>query len=412
MKKFLLQEYEDLRTTYVLFRKERVFTFLLLILVLMVISGLLFMALEYDRVLAAMPDKGGQTTAAKLVTVMYWAIVTITTVGYGDISPATTAGRLMTIVVLYLSVATVTLFSANLASALTTKKIMERLKGRGVAVLQKQKGLFVICGWKSQMNDLVSKILSVNKALKPDDIVIIADITEEEIQKFKTDPALERVNFIQGQYHAKTTLLSVNLKDARKVMVFADVHGNDTEADAKTVMTVITIKAIAPTVYVCAEVLNSDYESHLRSALCDEMIHIREYSRTLLANASSSVGIAHIIQDLLDIASGVSLVTEHIPEAFHYKTYAEYQTFVGAHSSDTMIGILENTGTLYEMKHYAIREAQKVADMRTLVQNLNALKKLEGNKPHLNPAPDFVIPRNAMAIFIRRTRGSGAAAGA
>lgn len=395
-------KYDEFKTLYLLFKRESVFKYFFIILILMVISGFLFMYFESDRLIAALPGKDHMAYFDKVVAVMYWAIVTIATCGYGDITPGTTPGRIMAIIVLYLSIGSVSLFSANLASALTTKKIMERLRGRGTAMLQRQKGLFVICGWKKNMEGLVKNILQLNHEITADDIVILADISEEEINKFKLDLSLTKINFVQGEYHNESVLRSVNLTGSKKIMVLADYHGNETETDSRTVMAVITIKAIAPRAYICAEILNSNYENYLKMAMCDEIIHIKEYSRILLANASCSVGIAHIIQDLLDTETDAFLLTEKIPDQFLEKTYGEYRQYIVNNTKDTIIGILENTGTLFDMKRYAIREAQKVADMTKLVTNLNHLKKLEGNKPRLNPAADYIIPKNSMAIFIRQ----------
>jgi voltage-gated potassium channel len=394
---------DELKTFAVLFKRESVFRYFTVIVLLAVVSATLFAVLEQDRVLAANPGKGVMSPFDKAVTVFYWAIVTISTTGYGDISPGTNAGRLMAVVAILLSIASVSLLSANLASALTTKKLIERLKGKGIAMLRQQKNLFVICGWKRNMDDLIKKILSLNPTLKTEDMVIIADISEEEISRFKAEPELSKVNFVQGEYFNTSVLTDVNLKDSRKVMVMADMQGNETEVDFRTIMAVISIKSLAPTAYVCAEVLNGQYENYLKMAMCDEMIFIKDYSRTLIANASYSTGIAHIIQNLLDPSTDTVLVTESVPDAFKGKTYGEYRRKINDTSSDTLLGILENTGTLFEMKRHAVREAQKIADMTKLVGTLQGMKKIECNKPVLNPPDDFVIPHNCMGIFIRRT---------
>jgi len=397
---------DEIKTFYQLFKRESVFKYLFLIVLLMVIAGALFMYLEYDKVIAANPDKKILTDFDKITTVLYWAIVTIATCGYGDITPGTNAGRIMAIIILYLSVATVSLFSANLASALTTKKIIERLKGKGIAMLRKQKGLFILCGWKKNMDDLVKKIMQLNHGLTTEEIVIIADINEEDINRFKADPELSRVNFIQGEYYNTSVLNGVNLKDSRKVMVLADSRGNETEVDFRTIMAVISIKSIASTAYVCAEVLNHQYESYLKIAMCDEMIFIKDYSRILIANASYSTGVAHIIQDLLDPDTDAVLVTERIPEKYFGRTFGDYRNDVHNQTHDALLGVLENTGTLFAMKQYALKEAQKIADMSKLVGNLGKLKRIECNKPVLNPPGSYVIPNNSMGIFVRRVESA------
>ncbi|MBF0360873.1 MAG: NAD-binding protein [Oligoflexia bacterium] len=393
---------DEVATFYDLFKRESVFSYLFIIIILMVITGLIFLYFEYPKVVAANPDRQMLTSWDKIVTVMYWSIVTIATLGYGDIYPSSNEGRILVIITLYLSVGSVSLFSANLASALTTKKLLERLKGKGISMLQKQKGLFVICGWKKDMASLIKNIISITPNLQTEDIVIITDVAEEEINRFKNQTELSKINFIQGAYHNETSLRSVNLLDSRKIMILADCLGNETEVDAKTVMTVITAKAIAPNAYVCAEILNKNYENYLKLVNCDEIILSKEYSRALVANAASSAGVAHIIQDLLNPHSGSFLITKEIPEEFIGAQFIKLHEYYDNNTTDILIGILENTGTIFDMKKLAIKEAQKMADMSKLVDNLHKIKKLEGNKPHLNPPNDYVIQRNSLAVFISR----------
>jgi voltage-gated potassium channel len=53
---------------------------------------------------------------------MWWAIVSLTTVGYGDVVPIAPGGRVFTALVLLLDVGTVAVPSALLASSLVKRE--------------------------------------------------------------------------------------------------------------------------------------------------------------------------------------------------------------------------------------------------------------------------------------------------
>ena len=57
---------------------------------------------------------------------LWWAIVTLTTVGYGDVVPITTGGKIFTFFVLILGVGVVTVPAGLVASALSKARIIEQ----------------------------------------------------------------------------------------------------------------------------------------------------------------------------------------------------------------------------------------------------------------------------------------------
>lgn len=89
--------------------------FIMLLLVVLTASlGYLF---EYE----AQPDK-----FENIPTSIYWAVVTLASVGYGDISPVTTAGRVMTIVLAFIGIGIFAIPAALLSSAFSDELHKER----------------------------------------------------------------------------------------------------------------------------------------------------------------------------------------------------------------------------------------------------------------------------------------------
>jgi voltage-gated potassium channel len=215
---------------------------------------------------------------------------------------------------------------------------------------------------------------------------------------------------VKGEYYSESTLNRANIRQARKVFVLADTleSGAVTEVDSKTVMTVMTLRSMAKEIYICAELLDKKFEHYLKQAMCDEIILIRDYDRLLLANASATSGISHVLHTLLDVERGGSkLTTARIPDRFIGKPYSDYMHYVNTRGGALSLGILENTGSPNKIKMQALREAQKTSDVSRLVSNLTAVKMMEANRPVLLPAEGYTVQENSMGIILEKTAANG-----
>ena len=336
---------------------------------------------------------------------IWWSVVTITTVGYGDKYPVTIGGKMFGILIMALGVATVGIVTGRIASFLVNKQIKAR---GGLIVVERRKGHFIICGWKEGLENILENILKVNPKLRPSNIVLLNDADPDEIDHIRSIPHFKTMKYIKGDYIDEKVLLRANVKNANTALVLADSARKFSlqEVDSRTVMAVITIDSMNKNIYTCAELLDEKFEKYLRLANCDEIILSREHSRILIANAASASGIAHIASELLLPTRG-GLLTEDIPNNLIGKTFRDVQGYFRELYGDIVIGVLENTGKLYFRKREALAEAQKTPDISKLIENLQVVKKIVPNNPVLNPGENYIIKKNSKAIVVTGVR-SGA----
>lgn len=327
---------------------------------------------------------------------LWWALVTITTVGYGDKYPVTTGGRLVAAVLLLFGIGMVGIVTGKIASVLVERRIKE---GRGLSDAHHLSGHTVILGWKADMHLFVRDVLAVNPDLSPDRLVLV-NLAEEVLNQELRDlfPGLV---YLRGDILDTLVLQRAHLARAAKVVILADegTRHADQETDSRTVMAALTVKGMAPEVYTCAELLDTKYEEHLRLARCDEVVLSREYSRSLLVSATRSAGLTHVLRDLLDLRDRVGLVTVPIPESFVGRTVGELAGHLKVEGR-LLIGLLENTGRARSMKREALREAQKTTNVATLVENLRRVKDLRPNAPRLAPSDSHLIGPHTLAIVV------------
>ena len=98
----------------------------------------------YGALAIYISDRYYQTHGSEgIFDAIYWAVVTITTVGYGDIVPSSKVGKIFALMIIISGPALLSLITATIASIFVERKIRE---GKGLEAV-KDRGHIIICGW-------------------------------------------------------------------------------------------------------------------------------------------------------------------------------------------------------------------------------------------------------------------------
>lgn len=105
---------------------------------------------------------------------MYWSVVTISTVGYGDITPTTTEGRFIAMI-LIVSGITVISFSTSIVVSAFTEKMETLQESRFFSDVERMRDYVVICGF-GRVGEVVAKKLAEEKAK-----FIVVEVDEDRV---------------------------------------------------------------------------------------------------------------------------------------------------------------------------------------------------------------------------------------
>jgi ABC-type amino acid transport substrate-binding protein len=91
---------------------------------LLFVVGFLVWLLEHK----SNPDQFGGTRRQGIFSGFWWAMVTMTTVGYGDTAPRTVGGRIIGLFWMLAALVVVSFFTASITSALTVGQLTDRIR--------------------------------------------------------------------------------------------------------------------------------------------------------------------------------------------------------------------------------------------------------------------------------------------
>lgn len=336
---------------------------------------------------------------------IWWGVVTMLTIGYGDRYPVTTEGRFFAFFLMSTGVFAMGILTARISSFFLERALKNR---RGVVDERLLSEHLVICGWKTEMYEFLEYIMQTNPDLEPDQLVLVNNANEDLLKPILDSKLFFDIKIVTGDFFTKPVLKRASPERAKKILILADSAPDAggkiptvTEADARTIMAAITLNNIAKGVNVTAEIIDASMDQYLKIAQVNEIIYSRDYSRLLLAKASSGFGIPNIIHDLIDPGSTYKLDTRSIPSELTNISYEQfYDIFAQKYPNMNLIGFLENSGNSHNIKEQALKKAQQTPDIGQLVGNLQSVKDIKFNHPVFSPPKDYIVPEGALAIVI------------
>jgi voltage-gated potassium channel len=181
-----------------------------------------------------------------LFDAVYWSLITISTVGYGDITPVTKEGKVLTMILIIFGIGFISFATSIIASAFTEK--LEELKAeRVVRLIKGMSDVYLICGFSNEAEILCERFKKENQ-----DFVVV-DIDEERVKK----ASMKGYIAIKGDVSLKDFLMNLDFEKITKVFVL-------TNSDISNSFMILSINAFCKSKGYEVEIIAlANYESNV-----------------------------------------------------------------------------------------------------------------------------------------------------
>lgn len=252
--------------------------------------------------------------AISFIDVVYFTMITVTTVGYGDIVPVTPSARLFDTLVVTPVRIFVWLIFLGTAYSFVFRRTWERWRTRMIE--RNLHGHVIVCGFGNGGSATVAELL--RKGCKPADIVVI-DPDEERVAT-----AIDAcgVLALKGDATRDATLTAVGIQRAAAVIVSPG-------RDDTTALIVLTARKLGPGVRISASVRNEENEDIVKQAGADTVVNPINFGGHLLAQSISGGHAIDYIQDLATAGGAVEIRERPVAEGEIGKPLADIGTGLG-----------------------------------------------------------------------------------
>ncbi len=249
-----------------------------ILLGIIVYVGLLYLLITFESI-------SSQTAIVNWQNALWYSIVTLTTVGYGDIYPSTVYGRFVGYIFVLCSLVFYGLLIGSFASFIQNLRENRKLGLNGTNFTNH----IVIIGWNDLGNMVADQLLSVGKRIA----VVLDDKTHLEFIKEKYDS--KNIYVLYSDLKNYDLLRKANIESSNRVLINLD---DDTEK----LVYILNIRKVYPNLDFVVTLDNGDLKNTFISAGVSNTISNHEISSKLLASYMFEPDVAAYSEALLSVA--------------------------------------------------------------------------------------------------------------
>ena len=279
---------------------------------------------------------------------LYFYITTATTVGYGDLSPVTVAGR--SVAALFIMPGAVVFFAAFLGKLSSLIISIWRKGMQGKADYSQLRDHTVILGWHPEKTPRMVQLIFGDARREMRDLVLCAD---QDIE----NPLPEKVFFVRGVRLTDPDIFNrAGVKNASQIIIYQ-------ETDEQTLTASLSIAATNTQAHIVAWFQDQRMAGLVKSH-CPQVECHTSLSVDLLVRSAQDPGSSRLQSQLLSTLEGPTQFSVTVPEDFAGTTFGQLLSVMKRHHEAIVLGVAEtvigNDLLLNPASDYPVRAGQLI----------------------------------------------------
>lgn len=339
-------------------KKFEIFTLGVFASVIVIVSSVLIYVMEANN-----PESRIDT----LFDAVYWSVVTIFTVGYGDFVPVTDEGRVVAMVIIVAGIAVIS-FATSIVVSAFTEKLDEIKEEKLIDDVSKINQFYLICGYTPLAHQVAHRFLKNGKH------VVIVESNPEKVAE------AQKEGFLALAYDPASLHSYHTLRIDFEAQVIAAILLQ--ESDVLNVYTALTIREITKKVPLLSILLHHENRRKLILAGIGEIVYTQELIGLMSKEVSGKPVAFEVIHALRSENSGV-FIEEVILDRGMAAQFFDSVKLPLFHKRLIMLGVYKQTSKsfFFNPSNSLLIEAGDVAIVvgtRSLIDEFKALMRRKG----------------------------------
>lgn len=289
----------------------------------------------------------------------YMTVITLATIGYGEVHPLSPSGRVFTIVLIFLGIGTLTYVVSAWLSFFIEGHLGGMLKKRKMnKLIQHLKQHYILCVSDEMGMYVIEEFFKTKR-----NFVIISNDNQVVLPYIKNMKNNEDVLYIEGNPEEDVILQQANIENAKGLVA---VLGDDRE----NLYVTLTARQLNPNIRIVSQAIDRKSVPKLTKAGADEVVSAIEIGGMRIASTMIRPAVVNFLDAML--------YGKDKPLRFEEHTIPEGSSFIGKSLGDSSIP--QRTGLL-----------------------VVAIKEKSAEKYVFNPGANYVLQKDDILVVVGDT---------